>query len=99
MYNDYSRYQNLKKESGYQEQMPLVQISISGSDKYELWKENKSRYDILSLKYYGNPFYDFLIHYANPNYISQFDIPSNELIRIPFPLERAIGEYESSLKK
>lgn len=97
-YNDYSRYENLKIESGFQEQMPFIKISESGSDKYEYWKENSSRYDILSQKYYGNPLYDFLIHYANPNYLSQYDIPSNVLIRIPFPLERALKEYENSLK-
>lgn len=98
-YSDYNRYANLKTTSGQEELMPFINIPVSSSDKYEIWKENISRFDILSQKYYGNPLYDFLILYANPKYLSQFDIPSNELIRIPFPLERVLTIYENTIKK
>lgn len=97
-YNDYKRYALLDNSNGIKEEMPFINISVSNTDKYEFWKENKSRYDILSQKYYGNPFYDFLILYANPNYLSQFDIPTDTLIRIPFPLNRALSEYENVIR-
>ena len=79
--------------------MPFINISISVSDKYEYWNTNFSRLDKLSMKYYGNPFYDFLILYANNIYLTEFDIPDNALIRIPFPLTRAKTDYDSALKR
>ena len=77
--------------------MPFVPIPERSSDKYEYWNANFSRLDKLAQKYYGNPFYDFLILYANPSYINEFNIPDNALIRIPFPLTQAKSDYESKL--
>jgi hypothetical protein len=39
--------------------------------------------------------YDWLILYANPDYLIEFDIPDGTIIRIPFPLERALSEYRT----
>jgi len=97
-YKDYDRYQPLKNDNGTINMMPFINISISVSDKYEYWNTNFSRLDKLSMKYYGNPFYDFLILYANNIYLTEFDIPDNALIRIPFPLIRAKTDYDSALK-
>ena len=88
---DYKRYNII----GNIEPMPFVNLAVNPSDKYEMWKEGFSRLDKLSQKYYANPFYDFLILYANPTFISEFDIPDGELIRIPFPLSRAKADYEA----
>ena len=52
--------------------------------------------DKFAQKYYGNPFYDFLILYAN-GYMSEFDIPDGTLIRIPFPLAKVKADYEIAL--
>ena len=95
---DYRRYDILKNEDGTVNMMPYIKISERNSDKFEKWEEGKSRMDIISSRYYGSPFYDFLILYANPKYPSEFDIPSNTLIRIPFPLESAINEYNEQIK-
>jgi hypothetical protein len=96
-YADYNRYAILKNTDGTTEQMPFVELPNNASDKYEYWNTEFSRLDKLSQKYYGNPFYDFLILYSNGEYVSEFDIPDGALLRIPFPLSKAKADYEAIL--
>jgi len=98
-YKDFDRYIQLKNGDGTTEQMPFVKIPINTSDKYEAWNKEFDRLDKLSQKYYLNPFYDFLILYANPQYLSEFDIPEGAVIRIPFPLEKAKSSYNAAVKQ
>jgi len=96
-YIDYNRYSILKNDDGTIEPMPFIKLPINPSDKYEYWNSQFSRLDKLAKKFYGNPFYDFLIIYANNQYLSEYDIPDGALIRIPFPLAKAKSDYESIL--
>ena len=96
---DYNRYSILQNDDGTTDPMPFVSIPERPSDKYEYWNTGFSRMDKLANKYYGNPFYDFLIMYANPKHISEFDIPDGALIRIPFPLGQVKSEYEAKLER
>ena len=98
-YTDYNRYSILENDDGTKDDIPFVNLPINSSDKYENWNPDFSRLDKLSQKYYGNPFYDFLILYANPEYVSEFDITDNALIRIPFPLAKVKADYEAILTK
>jgi hypothetical protein len=93
----YDRYALLKNNDGTVNSMPFVPIPERPSDKYEYWNIGFSRLDKIANMYYDNPFYDFLILNANPQYRSQFDIPDNAVIRIPFPLLQAINDFESKL--
>lgn len=95
---DYDRYLLLKNPKGQTDMMPFVKIPENLSDKYETWNTNFSRMDRLSKKYYGNPFYDFLILLANPQYSSEFDIEDGTVIRIPFPLNKAVADYEATIE-
>lgn len=96
---DYKRYQILKNKDGTTDMMPFVTLPKNPSDKYEYWNAERSRMDRISQKYYGNPFYDFLILYANKIYLNEFDIPDGALIRIPFPLSKALSDYEAALQQ
>ena len=96
-YVDYNRYSILANDNGTTELMPFVNLPINQSDKYENWNTEFSRLDKLSQKYYGNPFYDFLILYANNIYVSEFDIPDGAVIRIGFPLNKVKADYEAAL--
>lgn len=96
-HQDYKRYEILKNNDGTTDEMPFIEISKNSSDKFEYWSSEYSRLDKLSLKYYSNPFYDFLILYANRIYLNEFDIPDGALIRIPFPFNKAKADYESAL--
>jgi len=97
-YQDYDRYQILKNTDGTTDAMPFVNLPVNPSDKYEYWNTEYSRLDKVAQKYYGNPFYDFLILYANKIYLNEFDIPDGALIRIPFPLVKAKADYEAALQ-
>jgi len=96
---DYNRYELIQRDDGVIVYPPFVKIPQSASDKYDNWKLGDSRLDKWSQRYYGNPFYDFLILYANPEYISEFDIPDGAYIRIPFPLDNARRAYEERLQQ
>ena len=92
---DYNRYSLLQNSDGTIDPMPFVKLPVNPSDKYEYWNLNFSRLDKLSEKYYGSPFYDFLILLANSEYLSEWEIPDNKLIRIPFPLAKVKADYEA----
>jgi len=77
--------------------MPFVKLPTNPSDKFEYWNSMTSRLDKISQKYYGNPFYDYLILYGNNIYLNEFDIPDGALIRIPFPLVKAKADYDAAL--
>ncbi len=96
-HQDYKRYETLKNTDGTTDSMPFVNLPSNPSDKFEYWNTNFSRMDKISQKYYGNPFYDFLILYANNIYLNEFDIPDGALIRVPFPLSKVKADYEAAL--
>jgi hypothetical protein len=93
---DYNRYSILVNSNGTTDLMPFVVLPVNQSDKYINWNTEFNRLDKLSQTYYNNPFYDFLILYAN-GYMSEFDIPDGQLIRIPFPLSKVKNDYEAAL--
>ena len=93
---DYDRYAILTNANGTSDMMPFVVLPQNPSDKFEDWNTEYSRLDKLSQKYYGNPFYDFFILYAN-GFMTEFDIPDGTLIRIPFPLTKVKADYENAL--
>lgn len=96
---DYDRYEILKNNDGSIDNMPFVEIPINNTDKYDEWFEGRSRMDRIANRFYANPFYDFLILYANPQFLTPEDIPDGTVIRIPFPLAKARKDYEDGLKK
>ena len=95
---DYDRYLLLKNPKASTDMMPFIIIPTNLSDKYVTWNVEFNRMDKLSAKYYGNPFYDFLILLANPQFSSEFDIEDGTIIRIPFPISKAIADYEAAIE-
>lgn len=98
MPQDFDRYELVRK-NGTIDQLPFIKIPRARSDIFVEFRVGIDRYEKLAHQKYGNPFFDFLIMYANPEYISEYDIPDGSLIRIPYPLERAKNAYVSELKK
>ena len=95
---DYDRYELYRVDGNTINQLPFIQIPINSSDKYEEWKDG-DRMDRFAKRFYDNPFFDFLILQANPEYLSEFDIPAGVVLRIPFTLEKARTDNEDGLKK
>ena len=95
----YDRYEQFR-DNGEVKPMPGIPIAVSSTDKQALYKAGKSRMDILSQEYYGNPYHGWLIMLANPQWGGmEFDIPDTTSIRIPFPFTSAIERYILEVKK
>lgn len=88
------------KNNGNLEQLPFIELPEHPDDKYIKFIEgsNKTRFDILAQKYYDNPTLGFFILIANPEYMSEHDIPDGTIIRIPFNKDRIINLYNETLK-
>lgn len=95
----YDRYSKVRI-NGSLEQLPFIELPEHPNDKYIEFIENnnKTRFDILAQKYYNNPTLGFFILMANPDYLSEHDIPDGKVIRIPFPIDRVIQLYENKLQ-
>ena len=98
-FKTYDRY-GFFREDGQIRMVPFIKLSKKTSDYYETYILGTTRLDILSNKYYGNPNYDWLIMQANPELGSmEFEIPDNSIIRIPYPLDITLQEYNMALKE
>lgn len=94
-YNRYTKFIN----NGTIELVPFIQIDKMPTDYYVYYKHNKTRLDILSYEYYNDANYGWLIMQANPQFGSlEFKIPNNALLRIPYPLESALMNYEKNVE-
>lgn len=78
--------------------VPFGEIPEKETDIYVTYKNGVTRLDNLSYKYYNNADYAWLIMQANPEYGSlEFLIPDGSEIRIPFPLDVTLSDYQKSL--
>lgn len=95
----YDRYKDFRV-NGEIKPLPGIILEPISSDKQHLYKLGLTRLDKLSQNYYNNPYHGFLIMLANPQFGGmEFNIPDNELIRIPFPFNTAIERYNEAVKK
>lgn len=95
----YNRYKSFITPAGDVKIVPFIKIPKRKSDKYVYWNKYSSRMDLLSYQYYGDSNYGWLILQANPHLPSmEYMIENEERIRIPFPLEVAISQYENDIK-
>lgn len=94
---NYSRYKSFNL-NGTNQIVPFISIPKKNTDYYEYYRN--TRLDLLSYKYYGDANYGWLILQANPEYGAfEFNIPQNTILRIPYPLESTISQYEIDIKK
>ena len=78
--------------------VPFIEIPKRSTDYYTYYTAGKTKLDLLSYQYYGNANYDWLIMQANPEYGSlEFMIPNGSRIRIPYPLESVISQYNNDI--
>lgn len=89
----YDRYDKFKG-NGSMKPVPGIKIPSYSSDKNVVYKVGETRLDILSQKYYNNPYHGWLILLANPQYGGlEFNIKDREVLRIPHPFNSAIERY------
>jgi hypothetical protein len=88
---------NINERLPANEPIPFITIPERSTDKVEEFRQGTDRMDKLSLKYYNNPYMGRLILMANPEYAFEFDIEDGALIRIPFPLEDVLEDYNRQI--
>lgn len=92
-YTYYNRYKDIINDDNF---TPIVNIKLNekSSDKFVTYKANDSRLDIISQKFYGTPYFGWLILLANPQYSGlEFNIPNGSQIVVPFPLKESVEDY------
>lgn len=95
----YDRYQFFKV-NGIMNIVPFINIPKKNTDIYIYYERGKTRFDLLSYEFYKDCDFGWLILQANPELPPyEFMIPNNTQIRIPYPLETTLLEYEENLKK
>ena len=67
------------------------------TDRFIRYNSNLTRLDRISAEIYGDDTYGWLILLSNPGYFIEFDIPTNTVIRIPYPLEEVLMEFQDKI--
>ena len=92
-----SRYRQLITTNRTMMTVPAITISKRDTDKFVIYNSDKMRFDTIAADIYGNDLYNWLISLANPEFALEFDIENNSVIRVPFPLNSVISEYEQKV--
>lgn len=99
MSDTYDRYSKFR-ENGKIGIVPFIKIKEKNTDIYITFNKNTDRLDVLSYKYYYDPNYGWLIMQANPKYGSmEFNIPDKSELRIPYPLDETITQYNNDIEE
>jgi hypothetical protein len=93
----YNRYNFLKNKDGTISPSPNVKIKTRNTDIFRVYDYDKTRLDRISYEIYEDDSYGWLILQANPEYLIEFDIPKNTVLRIPFPLREVLSDFESEI--
>ena len=86
-------------ENGEFKIVPGIELEIKSTDKYHFYRNGKDRLDKLSQEFYGTPTFGWLIMVANPGITgTEFEIPDNFYLRIPFPLVNSLQDYKRAVE-
>lgn len=84
----------------YNEVTPGIVLPERASDRFLRYQQGKTRLDLISYHAYGDSSYGWLIQLANPELPSlEFLIPDETILRIPFPLDNALRDYNLSVQE
>lgn len=79
------------------ESMPKIVIKKRETDKFVLYNQETTRLDRIAGQMYGDDTLWWLILLANPEYFSEFDIPPKSRLRIAYPLNDVLAEYQDKV--
>lgn len=78
----------------------VMKVEPKDTDFFEIYEAGRSRLDIISNSYYGDPNYDWLILMANPELDGlEFNIPDGYEIRIPYPLNVTLENLDNEIDR
>lgn len=87
-------YKPLKDNDSLKD-MPAVKIKARKTDKFITYNRSLMRLDYIAGQVYEDETLWRLIMWANPEWTIEFDIPTNSIIRIPFPLNDVLAEVNA----
>jgi hypothetical protein len=94
----YNRYEDFTIDGEFKI-VPGINIPIKNSDRYVVYKKNKTRLDKICNETYGTPLFGWLIMLANPTVGGlEFQIPDNFILRIPYPLINSLQDYKRNVE-
>lgn len=94
----YNRYSKLLRD-GSIKKIPNIKLSEKSTDYYITYRRGYTRLDNVSYDAYGDSSYEWLILMANQDIASiEFEIPDGTQIRIPFPLQTTLDEYNKKIE-
>lgn len=98
MFSEFDRYSQFRSEDGSVGMVPFIAIPVKSTDYYVRYTKGRTRLDVLSADYYGDPNYGWLILQANPSVGSvEFTIKDGEILRIPYPLDATLVDYKTAI--
>ena len=96
---NFDRYSQFR-QNGMVTTVPFGAIPEKSSDIKIIFKKGEQRLDQISYQYYNSPDFAWLIMQANPQYGSlEYNIPDMVELRIPFPLDTSLTDYQKSIEK
>lgn len=87
-------YKPLKDNDSLKD-MPAVKIKVRKTDKFITYNRSLMRLDFIAGQVYEDETFWRLIMWGNPEWAIEFDIPTNSIIRIPFPLNDVLAEVNA----
>ncbi len=95
----FNRYKDFKS-NGKVSCLPFIKLTPKSTDKMVVYKAGVTRLDKVSQDYYNNPYHGFFIMLANPQYGGlEFNIKDGDVIRVPFPFNATIEDYNNQVAK
>ena len=95
-FDRYSQFRNGKKI----DLVCFAKLPKKDTDKIEIYRKGETRLDLLSYQYYNDADYGWLILQANPQYGAlEFNIPDGSELRIPYPLDVSLSDYQEAISK
>lgn len=94
-----NRYENFEV-NGTQYSVPFIKLTPKSTDLFAEYSSNKSRLDKLSQQYYDDPYHGWVILMGNPEFGGlEWNIPDGSIIRIPYPLNETLTQYNTLLEQ
>jgi len=98
MGNYYNRYKKLTINGETIKIVPFLKFPNKVSDESIIWKKGETRIDIISNKYYGNPYGGWLILVKN-GFFDENEIPNNAQVVVPFPFNKSLQQYVDAINR
>lgn len=77
---------------------PRIKINQRPTDIFVPYNAQKTRLDRIAADIYQDDTLYWLILLGNPQYYMEYDIPANSVIRVPYPLNDVLAEFELKQK-